>query len=99
VKIAASFLASSHAFCVVHFEDVAFDGVAGALTLLMQQHAITPATCTKVLEVGNSPAVSALSDATGGNLNVVSSFLDCGCAVAQSGIGERLAEVVGDVAS
>jgi hypothetical protein len=98
VKMAYTFV-TDHPTCLAHFDDPAFLGVAGALTLAMQEHVITPQTCSTVLQQTNSPLVAQLENATGGNLDVVNSYLDCGCAVAESGIGDRLAEIVKDIGS
>src|SRR6478672_7541233 len=73
VALAAQFV-SEHGECLAHFEDPAFQSVAGALTGLTASGAIAPGQCKAILNDKNSQAAKQLLALVDGG--VVSSYLD-----------------------
>jgi len=96
LKLAYNFVAH-HGECLAHFEDETFDAVATGITAAMAAGVIHPATCANALDVADSPAVKQLGSIA--NLDAVSSYLDCGCAVANSGIAQKIKNIAADMES
>ncbi len=96
-KIAYKFV-TQHGQCLADFDDPAFDAVAAGLTSLQVAGAINAGTCSALLNDVNSPAVKTLQQAVP-DLNIVSEYLDCGCAVAESGIADRIKGILNDMKS
>jgi hypothetical protein len=96
-KIAYNFV-THHGQCLADFEDPAFEAVAAGLTGLIVSGAISPQTCSTLLNDVNSPAVKTLQQ-TVPDLDIVYEYLDCGCAVATSGIADRIKAIIADMKS
>ena len=96
VKLAASFV-SHHGECVAYFDDPVFVAIAASLTGSIAGGAISPGLCTSILNSKNSPAGQALMSVA--PVGVVSGYLDCGCAVASSGIADKIKKIISDMKS
>jgi len=86
-----------HGECIAHFEDETFDAIAAGITGAMATGVIQPQTCQTALDIAGSPAANALKSVA--DLNVVSEYLDCGCAVANSGIAQKIKDITSDMES
>jgi|GEM_PF-5348818 len=81
-----------HGECIARLEDPAFQVVAGTLTSLATTGVLQPGQCTSILGKPSSQAAQkllAVADA-----GVVGQYLDCGCAVADSGIAQKIKGLV-----
>src|SRR4249919_1682357 len=91
VSLAYQFV-SEHGECIANFEDPAFQAVAGTLTSLTTSKVLNPGQCSTILDNKNSQAAQkllAVADA-----GVIGNYLGCGCAVADSGIAEKIQDLV-----
>lgn len=96
VHLAYEFV-KNHGECVANFEDPAFDAVAGTLTSLEASGALPPGQCSSIMNNTNTPAAKQLMAVA--DVGVIGVYLNCGCAVADSGIADKIKEVVGNVVS
>jgi hypothetical protein len=86
---------SEHGECIANFEDPAFQAVSGTLTSLTTTGVLHVGQCSSILNNKQSQAAKqllAIADA-----NVVGNYLGCGCAVADSGIAQKIQGLVEDV--
>ncbi len=84
-----------HGECLADLEDPGFEAVAGTLTTLTTTGVLKTGQCSSILGKPSSQAAQqllAVADAS-----VVSAYLDCGCAVAESGIAQKIQGLVEDV--
>ena len=81
-----------HGECIARLEDPAFQAVAGTLTSLTVTGALQPGQCTGILGAPSSQAAQKLLAVA--NAGVVGQYLDCGCAVADSGIAQKIQGLV-----
>ena len=95
VKLAANFV-SHHGECVAYFDDPAFVAIAASLTAIANG-GMSPGVCKSILNNTSSPAAQALMSVA--PVAVVSGYLDCGCAVATSGVAEKIKKIISDMMS
>jgi hypothetical protein len=96
VSLAYQF-AKDHGECIANFENPAFQAVAGSLTSLTLSGALKPGQCSSIMGNVNSPAAQQLLKAA--DVGVVGAYLNCGCAVADSGIADKIKTLVQDAVS
>jgi hypothetical protein len=96
VKLAYGFV-RDHGSCIASFGDSSFQAVAGGLTAAKLAGVISANSCSAALSQTNSPIVHSLINQVGAG--VAASHLSCGCAVANSGVAERLMDIVADIRS
>jgi hypothetical protein len=94
VSLAYQFV-SEHGECIANFEDPVFEGVAGALSSMTTTGLLHAGQCRLILNDKQSQAAQKILSIA--NADVVGNYLDCGCAVADSGIAEKIRGLVEDV--
>ncbi len=96
VQAAYSFV-RNHSACLAKFEDSSFQAVAAALTAARAAKVIDANSCAAALTKTSSPVIQSLINQVGAG--VAASHLECGCAVADSGVAEKLRDIVADIKS
>lgn len=92
VKKAYGFI-SQHGECVDRMiGDSTFQALTAGIFALKSQGVVTADTCASVLGLANSAAVQTLIDIAGAGY--LKQNLDCGCAVAYSGVDTKLKQIV-----
>jgi len=96
VSLAYQFV-KEHGECIANFEDPAFQVVAGSLTSMTTSGVLNPGQCSSILANKDSKAAQQILSLAGAD--VIGNYLNCGCAVADSGIAKKIKELVADVAA
>jgi hypothetical protein len=96
VNLAYQFV-KDHGECIADFEDPAFQAVSGSLTALTLSGKLHAGQCTSLLDNKYTPVAQQVLAAA--DADVVGHYLGCGCAVADSGVAQKLKTLVEDVVS